>query len=159
MTTDANGFSEARRHHLTAGEAPTVRVESFPGRPEQVRAARRFIAAVLGDDHPCHDDAVLLLSEIATNALRHTASGHPGERGGAGTFAVMVAHSPKWVRVSVLDAGSTTIPCGCRVRRNATGGRGIALVDRMAFRWGFVRETGATTVWFEVGRPQRDGTG
>src|SRR5208283_6006013 len=50
---------------------------SFPGRRDQVRHARAFVARFL-DGHPAADDAILLVSELAANACAHSASGRPG---------------------------------------------------------------------------------
>ena len=50
---------------------------AFPGTPEQVRIARRFVASLL-DGSPVRDDAVYAASELFTNGVRHTASGRPG---------------------------------------------------------------------------------
>ena len=49
------------------------------GRAERARAARRFVGEVLGPGHPCGDVAVLLVSEIFGNSVRHSGSGAPGE--------------------------------------------------------------------------------
>ena len=50
---------------------------AFPGTPRQVGAARRFVASLL-DGSPFCDDAVVVVSELFTNALLHTDSGKPG---------------------------------------------------------------------------------
>jgi anti-sigma regulatory factor (Ser/Thr protein kinase) len=69
-----------------AGPAPDLstvqRTWTFPGRADQVRHARRALAEVLAGC-PAADDIVLCLSELATNAARHSASARPG-----GTFCV-----------------------------------------------------------------------
>ena len=54
---------------------PTYR-RTFPGLPEEIHKARRFIRQCL-DGSPVAADAGLIVSELATNALRHTASGSP----------------------------------------------------------------------------------
>jgi hypothetical protein len=52
---------------------------TLAGRPERVRVARQFVGAVLGPGHPCGDAAVLLVSELYGNSVRHSGSGAPGE--------------------------------------------------------------------------------
>jgi hypothetical protein len=42
-----------------------------------VGLARAF-AAVLGESHPCNDLAVLLVSELVTNSVRHSGSAVAG---------------------------------------------------------------------------------
>ncbi|GAA3022234.1 ATP-binding protein [Streptosporangium longisporum] len=114
------------------------------GLPEQVARARRLVSATLGRDHPLHDDCVLLTSEIATNAVVHSRSAD------GGTFTVTVTCSVTGVRVSVQDEGSGEVPCACRASSDATGGRGLPLLEALAHRWGLVRETGSNEVWFEL---------
>lgn len=121
--------------------------EWLPGTPEQVRNARMIIAKVLGDAHPCIDDAVLLASETATNAIRHTDSAGPG-----GGFALTVERTDVWARVTVGDDGSTKVPCFCPLTPTSANGRGMKLLDMLAFGWGLVREKRRNEVWFEVGR-------
>ncbi|MEU7985191.1 ATP-binding protein [Streptosporangium canum] len=114
------------------------------GSPDQVVRARRLISMTLGRDHPLHDDCVLLTSEIATNAVVHSRSGD------GGVFTVTVAYSSEAVRVCVQDAGSSSAPCVCHAPADATGGRGLPLLEALAHRWGLVREAGANKVWFEL---------
>ncbi|WP_440073187.1 ATP-binding protein [Streptosporangium sp. OZ121] len=114
------------------------------GSPDQVVRARRLVSMTLGRDHPLHDDCVLLTSEIATNAVIHSRSGD------GGAFTVTVACSATGVRVSVQDEGSSAAPCVCRASADATGGRGLPLLEALAHRWGVVRETGSNRVWFEL---------
>ncbi|GIH73879.1 ATP-binding protein [Planobispora longispora] len=118
-----------------------VRLE---GAPDQVGQARRLISMTLGRDHPLYDDCVLLTSELATNAVVHSRSGQ------GGAFTLMVCRSPGGVRVCVQDEGSPEIPCVCHASDEATGGRGLPLVEALAHRWGLVREAGVNKVWFEL---------
>ena len=106
-----------------------------------------IIAKILGDAHPCIDDAVLLASETATNAIRHTDSALSG-----GGFALTVEHTDVWVRVTVRDDGSPRTPCLCPLGPRVECGRGVKLLDLLAFRWGLRREKRCNEVWFEVGR-------
>jgi anti-sigma regulatory factor (Ser/Thr protein kinase) len=68
---------------------------------DQVRRARGLLAALL-DASPTADDAVLLVSEIATNAVAHSASGTPG-----GTFILRArADHDGCIHAEVEDQGS-----------------------------------------------------
>ena len=86
---------------------------AFPGVPRQVRAARHFVAALL-DGSPRRDDAVIVISELFTNALQHTYSGRPG-----GLVVVQVSRWRRGVRIAVTDQGSAQRP----VIRNARAHR------------------------------------
>lgn len=135
---------------------PRVDVECFAGTPDQVHAARRFVRAVV-DSHPRRDDAVLLASEVATNAVQHTATGRRTD-GRAGCFTVTVVHDEASVYVQVVDEGALTIPCTCHTHLDGEGGRGVALVRELASQWGYScrrvgdRERGV--VWFLIGQPR-----
>lgn len=82
---------------------PLARDDSrtFPGCRDQVAQVRAFLARFL-DGCPAADDAILLVSELAANAVTHSASGHPG-----GTFTVRARlHSDQSVHTEVEDQGS-----------------------------------------------------
>src|SRR5215472_2829550 len=76
------------------GTAAVLGSLTIPGRPEHVREARAFVAKALGDLHPGLADAVLLTSELVTNAVMHSGSHCPG-----GTITVQVTESAGGVRV------------------------------------------------------------
>ena len=57
---------------MTAAAIIRPRRRVFPGSAEQVGRARQFVGQVLGEC-PAADDAVLLTSELVTNAVTHTA--------------------------------------------------------------------------------------
>jgi anti-sigma regulatory factor (Ser/Thr protein kinase) len=104
---------------------------SFPGKPAEVKQARRWLAALL-PRCDARDDIVLFLSELVTNALVHTASGASG-----GMLDVDVSWWPEAVRVSVRDrGGAATTP---RVVHGAPGERqrGLELVDALSAGWDF----------------------
>ncbi|RSN05167.1 ATP-binding protein [Nonomuraea sp. WAC 01424] len=133
-------------HHADGGESPGFRdvAVRLPGIPSQVSRARGLVTAALGRDHPLHDDVVLLTSELATNAILHSRSGD------GGSFTVSVLSSDTTVRVCVADGGAEGPPCVCHAAPQATSGRGLPLIEALSHRWGFVREAGSTTVWFEL---------
>ena len=115
------------------------------GRPERARVARAFVAAVLGKGHPCGDVAVLLVSELFGNSVRHSSSGLPGE---VVTVAVVVGDGV--VRVEVTDRGGSGVPEVHQAGGEADGGRGLVLVEGLAARWGWQWDAGRTVTWFEL---------
>jgi len=124
--------------------------QAFAGHPDQVAQARRFVEGALAGC-PALADVVLLTSELATNAVQHSATG----RGGA--FVVAISHGPGRVKVTVADGGSATRPAVApEAAELAVSGRGLLLVDVLADRWGYAsdldhRALGACgAVWFEL---------
>lgn len=77
----------------------TMRGQVFPAHPRQVGAARAFLAAVL-DGCPAAGDAILCLSELASNAVLHSASRQAG-----GTFTVYAEVSDDCIWIGVKDNG------------------------------------------------------
>jgi serine/threonine-protein kinase RsbW len=73
---------------------------SYPGVPEAVRAARQHVAGVLAGV-PAAEDVVYAVSEVASNAVLHSRSGHPG---GRFTVAVDIV-AGALVSVVVTDQG------------------------------------------------------
>lgn len=83
-----------------AALSPTMQHEQvLPARPDQVQVARAYISAVLADC-PAAGDAVLCVSELATNAVLHSASRNLG-----GTFTVRAIISDHHARIEVEDNG------------------------------------------------------
>jgi anti-sigma regulatory factor (Ser/Thr protein kinase) len=126
---------------LTVRESVTL-----AGRAERARAARSFVSVVLGPGHPCGDVAVLLVSEVFGNSVRHSGSGAPGE-----TVTVAVIAGDGVVRVEVTDRAGPGTPELRPAGRDAEGGRGLQLVAGLAARWGRRRRRGGLLVtWFEL---------
>ncbi|MFC3521472.1 ATP-binding protein [Streptomonospora nanhaiensis] len=137
----------------------------FGPEPDQIRTARSWAwrSSGLGYDHA--DSLLLVLSELHTNALRHTASGLPG-----GTVRVDLERLPdRGFRVSVTDQGprpgaATTVPTPASADLFAglvteESGRGLDLVAALSRDWGWHRDDSGpgVTVWAEVDRPGRWG--
>lgn len=91
----AAGDSDRRGSALTA-----VYWRRFAGTASQVRAARQFATGVLGG-YPGADDVIVCLSELATNAVVHSASGN---QGGAFRVGIEVSDSVAVV-LRVCDQG------------------------------------------------------
>jgi anti-sigma regulatory factor (Ser/Thr protein kinase) len=114
-----------------AGAAAARESVTIAGRPERVVVARAFAAAVLGQRHPQGETAVLLLSELVTNSVRHSGSGLPGQ-----TVTVTVLSAGEFIRVEVTDRSGATVPALRPGNCDAEGSRGLYLVDALAARWG-----------------------
>lgn len=115
----------------------------FAGRRDQVGPARRFVRKALATC-PSANDAVLLTSELAANAVLHTASGD------GGSFGVAVRHTGALVRVEVTDGGSSTPPTVGPIGRLGPSARGLVLVSLVAARWDHEGGRSARLVWFEL---------
>jgi anti-sigma regulatory factor (Ser/Thr protein kinase) len=118
---------------------------TMPGRPDHVSEARGLVAKALGDLHPRLDDAVLMVSELVTNAIVHSDSRQPG-----GTVTVTVLDSAEGLQVEVADCGSEVSTPVVRADRYATEGHGLFLVQNLADQWGYLRGEAGTTVWFRL---------
>ena len=129
--------------------APTRSVGVFTGRDDQVALARDFVRHALGLV-PVLDEAVLLVSELCTNALQHTASGR------GGTFEVVVHPGPRSVRVEVRDDGSGKAPSEHAVDVLSEAGRGLGLVGSVADKWGHSGDRHGRLVFFELSWAEPD---
>jgi anti-sigma regulatory factor (Ser/Thr protein kinase) len=85
------------------------------------------------------DTAVLLVSELVTNALLH---GRP-------TISVEVLAVPSGVRIAVQDA-HPDLPTPRPPARDEEHGRGLLLVDGMSRAWGVDARPPGKAVWFEL---------
>jgi serine/threonine-protein kinase RsbW len=117
----------------------------FDGRPDQVLLARQFVVSALIDDSPIREVARLLVSEVTTNALRHTASG-----AAEGTFRVSYELRDDRLRVEGYDAGARTAPQRRAHDREALGGRGLELADALSSQWSTLGGPDGRGVWFEL---------
>lgn len=122
---------------------------TIPAVPEQVRAARAFVAGALGESCADAEVVLLLASELVTNSVEHSGSAVAG-----GVVTVTVAAGDKVVRVEVTDRSGDGVPVLPPAAETdgteAEGGRGLWLVDMLAARWGYQRGGGLATTWFEL---------
>lgn len=116
----------------------------FAGNPRQVRLARQFARRVL-KGCAMADTAILLTNELVTNAILHTRSGR------GGSFEVIVWRGRKSVCVAVRDDGSQKSPSLPGTNPHRESGRGLALVDALATRWGYEGNWAGRVVWFLLG--------
>ena len=86
----------------------------------------------------------LLVSEVVTNAVRHTGSGTDAR------VVLLVAGCPGGVRIEVHDHGSGfDTPADPQPSPEGTSGWGLFLVQKIARRWGTERGPDSH-VWFEL---------
>ncbi|MEU6063315.1 MULTISPECIES: ATP-binding protein [Streptomyces] len=119
----------------------SVEYDPVPSAAREARAVvrRQLEEWGLAERDEVGDVAELLVSELATNALRHAASRF--------RLTLLASHGVLRCEVAdtdrrapeVLDAGITE------------SGRGMTLVDALARRWGCHLDGAGKTVWFELG--------
>jgi anti-sigma regulatory factor (Ser/Thr protein kinase) len=111
-------------------------------RSTSVGLARRFVRLRLDElsvPEPPLEDAVLLTSELVTNALLHAGAG----------LEVRLDTDSQRVRIEVHD-GDQRLPLAATAAADATSGRGLLIVGRLATDWGVDRSAGGKSVWFEM---------
>ncbi|GAA0920838.1 SpoIIE family protein phosphatase [Streptomyces thermoalcalitolerans] len=110
--------------------------------PEAVRHARRFTRRTLRSWGVTEgmDVALLVVSELVTNALVHT--------GGQVRLDLSLVNGR--LRIAVADNSPRTPVKPTGIGWEATGGRGILLVEAVSDAWGAVPVGGGKQVWSEV---------
>ncbi|GAA2210551.1 hypothetical protein GCM10009850_060100 [Nonomuraea monospora] len=114
---------------------------NFPGTKAQISEARRFVASYLGD-RPETYTAEVVISELATNAIRHTHSGQA-----AGRFGVTLHAGTTLLILAVHDEGGPSTPRLCQAENTDQSGRGLHLVESLTTRWGVHGDESGRTVW------------
>jgi PAS domain S-box-containing protein len=115
---------------------------------EGVSGARRFVRAALdavGAAPEQADVAILLVSEVASNAVLHART----------SIEVRVMASDRWIRIEVRD-GSRVLPSISDHDSDGMTGRGLVLVASLASSWGARPDPGGKVVWFEIGSAPSD---
>ncbi|MFD5813520.1 SpoIIE family protein phosphatase [Streptomyces sp. NPDC127038] len=110
--------------------------------PEAVRHARRYTRRALRSWGVTEytDAALLIVSELVTNALVHT-------DGQVRLDLTLVNHR---LRIAVADNSPRTPIKPTSIGWEATGGRGVLLVEAMSATWGTVPVSGGKQVWSEI---------
>ncbi|MFF7205678.1 ATP-binding protein [Streptomyces sp. NPDC008141] len=123
---------------------PTEEEVRLPSRPESAATARRLTQCVVlrqwALSAQTAEHAVLLVSELVGNAVRHT---------GARVFGLRMLRRRGWIRIEVRDP-SRGLPCLMPVQELDTSGRGLFLVDKLSDRWGVDLLPRGKTTWFEM---------
>ena len=112
----------------------------LPRSPDSVGAARRLVNGHTPSlDSEQRRDAVLMVSELVTNAVLH----------GVGAISLRVDAESDTVRIEVADEGNAAL--APNPAPSAYGGWGLRIVEQLADDWGV--GAGSTKVWFRLGRP------
>jgi anti-sigma regulatory factor (Ser/Thr protein kinase) len=125
----------------STNNAPAVHAEQTlaadQGAPARARESVRAACA----HHVPHllDDALLLVSEVVTNAVKH----------GREPVRLQVDCDGAGIVVAVED-GNPAMPRTRRMDRRRHSGRGLMLVQRLAADWGVRRTDGGKQVWFRL---------
>jgi anti-sigma regulatory factor (Ser/Thr protein kinase) len=139
VTEHAHEIIAATLAGLEAGEL--IYTGAFTASAKQVARARALVHDHLAD-HPACDTAMLLVSELATNTIRHSDSRF---------FALTITRTTaNGVRITVVDEGQAGIPHLHTTTVDGEHGRGMTIVDLLSTRWGITRRPGiGTAVWSE----------
>lgn len=129
----------ARRRSYPLADSAEFRLRATAAAPATARDAVRDVLVSWGLTELC-DTAMLLCSELVTNAVRH-----------AGTrLSITLQRLPRGLRVAVADAAGEAWPRLTNPADTDEGGRGLWLVDKLASSWGTTGDGGGKTVWFEL---------
>lgn len=115
--------------------------QSFAHTAESIGQARRFASQVLrGVPSEVVETVALMVSELATNCIRHTDS----------RFELTVSRTADEVRVEATDQGQGE-PVVRSPGPTDPSGRGLQIVDMLAGHWGVEHRRGrGKTVWFTL---------
>lgn len=139
---------------VVAQQVPTSSSMAVPHGPAGVGEARHRMRDQLrssGVSDSVVDDAVLILSELLSNACRHGRPLGEAEIGDGDVRAAWRVDKAGSLTVEVTDGGGPTRPVPATPSVTARGGRGLNIISALAQDWG-VRDTaaGEVTVWVIV---------
>jgi anti-sigma regulatory factor (Ser/Thr protein kinase) len=118
-----------------------------PHASASVAVARHTLAEDLADygvAQPDRDDAVLVLSELVSNSVKHAAP----LPGGDIRVGWMVAGDR--LHLEIVDGGGSTRPRAGSASVSDVGGRGLDIVRAVSSQWGVTERNGSVTVWADV---------
>ena len=133
---------------VMAQNVPASSTMAVPHGPAGVGAARRRMRADLlagGAAESVVDDAVLILSELLSNAYRHARPLNEGRH----VRASWSQDADGEITISVTDGGGPTRPRAGSPSVTVRGGRGLTIIGSLARAWGVhdADPSGAVTVW------------
>ena len=116
----------------------------FPAVPEAIPQARGWVAQVAAaTGHAAVAPTVeVLVSELATNAVRYSGAERFLVEFDANRHIVVAVCDPSWVAPVIQDPPET-----------AVGGRGLAIADKLADQWGVELRRNGKCLWFKLSDP------
>lgn len=125
---------------MRCAEILRLRLRCDPSAPRLARRAVERLEAI----NPVREEALLVTSELATNAVMHSGS-QPGDE-----IELKAELVPDGVRIQVRDSGcSNTDPVVRPPDIDWPGGIGLRVVEALGRRWGARRNDGLC-VWVEL---------
>jgi anti-sigma regulatory factor (Ser/Thr protein kinase) len=117
---------------------------AFTAEPTEVAALRRAMRLHMGiwGLHEIVDEAQLCVSELVSNVITHVGPGTPA------TLAVSM--NGVHLRIEVHDPDTRALPTLLDANVDSEGGRGMALVDAVAARWGVQLRLDRKITWCEL---------
>jgi anti-sigma regulatory factor (Ser/Thr protein kinase) len=117
---------------------------AFAAEPEEVAGLRRIMRLHLGlwGLHEVTDGAQLCVSELVSNVITHVGQGTP--------VTLAVSMNGTYLRIEVHDPDTRALPTLMAAESDAEGGRGMALVDALADRWGIQLHQDRKVTWCEL---------
>lgn len=143
MRTGERAWPAGRKRLAGRGDMSAGRWRQLlRGDEAQVPELRRRVTGLL-PECPARSDVITVASELASNAVKHTASGR------GGWFAAEISWHATAVRVAVADQGA---PGGPRLIDDpmAEHGRGLQVVRALSARMGVAGGRRGRLVWGEV---------
>jgi anti-sigma regulatory factor (Ser/Thr protein kinase) len=135
---DSAASTGGARHIGDSDSSADILAACFPAERESPGAARRLLVDTLrlrGCERRAVETAALLLSELASNAVRHASS----------SFSVEAKIEDAILRVAVEDGGA--LSTGMLVVRPT---RGLGVIDALARHWGVEATPTGKVVWAEL---------
>lgn len=129
---EINGICATHSEVIVNPRRDTQRLQAFPAQNSSPREARDFVASYLGNvENPAAvDKALLIVSELATNAVLHART----------PFVVEVRDAGDVIWVAVRD-GDVAKP---------EPGRGLELVEAASREWGVDSAPAGKVIWAEI---------
>jgi anti-sigma regulatory factor (Ser/Thr protein kinase) len=153
MTGELHVFSDGQTRRTVVGEPPCAWQATLPVADRSPGLARRVARDALSSWQLTHltDTALLLISELVTNAVLHASTA-------GSVLALHLEIHGSWLRMEVHDAElrgpEPRVPSAVD-----ESGFGLVIVDALADKWGVRETTAGKAVWAELDTQQHGALG